>query len=446
MDPQPELKRDLGPWAAASLVVGTIIGTGVFLKTAVMARAGGSAPWVLGAWAVAGALSFTGALTYAELGARWPRAGGEYVFLREGFGPRAGYLYAWNRFWIGTPGSVAAYAVGTTTFLGRVFDVHGVTAKLLGVALIAAITTLNCARIIVGGAVQTALTILKVLMIVGLAIGALAFARGGDFGRLSAAGGGWPGWSAFGAMVLAALWAYDGWNNLPMAAGEIRDPQRNLPRAIVLGVIAVLVIYALVNLGYFYALPFAEVAASSSVAQATAATFLGGGAQVVLALAMTISALSAMNGSILSGARVPYAVSRDGLAPKPFARLSATTHVPVVALVVQGAVASVYALIGGFDELTDAVVFVSWLFYMSNAVTVLRLRKKSPPTGFRVPGYPIVPLVFVAVAILLIVNSIWAAPRASGLGFAMTALAAIIYQLKYARRAASTGTHTPAST
>ncbi|HET9990212.1 MAG TPA: amino acid permease [Kofleriaceae bacterium] len=433
---QPQLKRDLGPWPAASLVVGIIIGTGVFLKTAVMAREGGSAPWVLAAWVAAGVLSFTGALASAELGGRWPRAGGEYVFLREGYGPGYGFLYAWNRFWIGAPGSIAAYAVGTTTFFGSVVPLDGLTAKLVRIGLIALLTALNCARVVVGGWVQTVLTTLKVVMIVGLALGALAFARGGDLGRITVSHG-WPGWSAFGAMLIAALWAYDGWNNLPSVAGELRDPERTLPRATVYGTLAVIAIYLLVNVAYFYALPFDAVAASSSVAQATAATFLGGGAQLVLALAMTLSTVSAMNGSILSNARIPFAASRDGLGPAVMARLSPVTNVPVPALLVQGVVASIYAFVGKFDELTDAVIVVSWMFYGANALTVIRLRKRRPPTAYRTPGYPIVPALFVAMAVLLIVNTIWAAPRTAVLGGVVTAVGALVYRGWFARRSAS---------
>jgi APA family basic amino acid/polyamine antiporter len=432
---QPQLRRDLGPWAGASLVVGIIIGTGVFLKTAVMAREGGSAPWVLAAWVAGGVLSFTGALTSAELGGRWPRAGGEYVFLREGYGPGYGFLYAWNRFWIGAPGSIAAYAVGSTTFFGSVIPLDGLTAKLVRLGLIAVLTALNCARVLVGGTVQTVLTALKVLMIAGLAVGALAFARGGDFSRVTASHG-WPGWSAFGAMLIAALWAYDGWNNLPSVAGELRDAERTLPLATVYGTLAVVAIYLLVNVAYFYALPFDVVAASSSVAQATAATFLGGGAQLVLALAMTLSTVSAMNGSILSNARIPFAASRDGLAPRAMARLSTGSNVPVTALIVQGVVAAIYAWIGNFDELTDAVIVVSWMFYGANALTVIRLRKRRPPTGYRTPGYPVVPALFVALAGLLIVNSVVNAPHTAVLGAVVTAVGAIVYRAWFARRPA----------
>jgi APA family basic amino acid/polyamine antiporter len=411
-------------------------GTGVFLKTAVMAQLGGSPLWVLAAWAAAGVLSFTGAMTYAELGGMFPASGGEYVYLRRAYSPFMGYLYAWNRFWIVTPASVAAYAVGSATFVSAAVPLEPLGGvQPVALALIVAFTAINCMNVSSGGKLQTALTVMKIVMILGLAAGALVAPRG-SWSSLGASGG-FPGWSAFGAMVLAALWAFDGWNNLPMAAGEIRDPQRNLPRATVGGMVVVLATYALVNLGYFHALPFGEVVTSSSnaypeapaVAAKAAGEFLGGPAQALLAIAMTISALSAMNGSMLTGARVPYAVARDGLAPRLLARLSAGARVPAVAVLVQGALSCVLALSGTFDQLTDAVVFASWLFYALNAGSVLMLRRREPDRErpFRVPGFPVVPVVFVALAILLIANTIWTSPGPSALGLGMTALGGAVY-------------------
>jgi len=440
MDQDQKLVRALGPWSAASIVVGTIIGTGIFLKTSVMAQVAGSAVWVLAAWAVAGGLSLFGALTYAELGAMFPHAGGEYVFLRKGYGPGMAYLYAWNRFWIATPGSIAAYAVGTTTFLGGVLPIDP-DSKLVALGLVAAFTAVNCLNVKTGGWLQTALTVMKVFMIGGLAFGALLFASHGSWARVADTGAGFPGFSAFGAIVLAALWAYDGWNNLPMAAGEVREPQKNLPRAIVWGSLGVLVIYALVNVGYFRALPLADVKAGGdiSIAQRTASTFLGGPAQALLAAAMAISAISAMNGSMLTGARVPYAVASDGLAPRALATVAEGARVPVVSVLVQGGIGCIYVLSGKFDDLTDAVVFASWLFYALNAGTVLLLRKREPDRErtFRVPGFPVVPVIFMALALLLLVNAIWTAPKPSALGLGMTALGAFVYNVFYRNRAST---------
>jgi len=301
--------------------------------------------------------------------------------------------------------------------------------------LIVVFTAINLLRVRAGGQLQTVLTVMKVAMILVLGFGAL-LAPHGDWANLGE-GGSFPGASSFGAMVLAALWAYDGWNNLPMAAGEVRDPAKNLPRAIVGGSLAVFLIYALVNIGYFHALPLDEVAHSSSnafphepaIAAKVATQFLGGTTQALLAIAMTISAISAMNGSMLTGARVPYAVSRDNLAPKALGRLSETARVPAISVVVQGGIACILALSGSFDELTDAVVFASWLFYGLNCGSVLLLRRRFPDRErpFRVPGFPIVPLVFVVLATLLLVNTVVTNPKPSALGLAMTALGAVVY-------------------
>ncbi len=444
-DPATGLLRGLGPWAAASLVVGTIIGTGVFLKTGQMAAYGPSAGWILAAWGAAGLLSLFGAMTYAELGAMYPAAGGEYVYLRRGYGPLMGYLYAWNRFWIGTPGSIAAYAVGSAIFLRGVLPAEAIDAigggKVLAVGLVVVFTALTCLDVRSGGGLQTAMTVLKVAIIGALALAAMLAPRG-DWSAL-AEDAGFPGWSSFGAMVLAALWAYDGWNNLPMAAGEVRDPAKNLPRAIVGGSLVVFVVYAIVNLGYFHAVPMGEIVTSApnvegapSVAQKAVTQFFGDLTQALFAAAMAFSALSAMNGSMLTGARVPYAAALDGLAPRSLARLSKHTRVPITAVLVQGALSCVYAAGGGFGDLTDAVVFASWMFYALNAGSVLRLRRREPdwPRPFRVPGFPIVPIIYVALSVLLLVSTVLEKPVVSAIGIGTTVLGALVYLVFYRRR------------
>jgi APA family basic amino acid/polyamine antiporter len=245
-------------------------------------------------------------------------------------------------------------------------------------------------------------------------------------------------------MVLAALWAYDGWNNLPMAAGEVREPAKNLPRAIVGGSLIVLAAYALVNLGYFRAVPMSEILtsypnvdAAPSVAAKAAMQLFGGLTQALFAAAMAFCALSAMNGSMLTGARVPYAVATDGLAPRPLARLSGA-RIPIVAVLVQGALSCIYATGGGFDDLTDAVVFASWMFYALNAGSVLLLRRREPerPRPFRVPGFPIVPLIYVALSVLLLASAVYEKPVISAIGLGATALGGLVYAVFYRQRAA----------
>lgn len=431
------LHRALGPWQAAALVVGTIIGTGVFLKTAVMAQRGGSPGWVLAAWGVAALLSLAGALTYAELGGMFPEAGGEFVYLKKGYGRFASFLYGWTRFWIGSPGSIAAYAVGAATFLG-VGDT-----RVVGVAIIVVFTGIGCLAVQTGGRLQAALTGLKVVLILGLAAGALLFASTGSAENLARPGG-FPGWSAFGLMVLAALWAYDGWNNLPMAAGEVREPDRNLPRALVLGTLTVVAIYGVINVAYFWALPWDEVVTSGStaypeakpVAGKLAATFLGGPSQMLIAFAMALSAVSAMNGSILTNARVPYAMAHDGLAPRRLAELS-RRRVPVTAVIVQGICACGMALTGRFDQITDSVIFASWLFYGMNAGSVLLLRWRHPeaPRPYRVPGFPVVPILFMVLSLLLLGNTLYGAPRESLIGVAFMVISLPVYLIWFRPRA-----------
>jgi APA family basic amino acid/polyamine antiporter len=404
-----------------------------------MTQLGGSAAWVLAAWGVAGLLSFTGAMTYAELGGMFPRAGGEYVYLREGYGPGLGFLFGWNRFWIATPGSIAAYAVGSATFLGPILPFEHPT--LVALAFVVGFTLLNCINIRAGGNLNTVLTGLKILVIAVVAIGALSSPHG-SWSRVTEAGA-FPGWGKFGAMVLAALWAYDGWNNLPMAAGEVRDAQRNVPRATILGMFVVLAIYALVNVGYFHALPISEIVTSASdahphapaVAAKAASSFLGDTTTTLFAIAITFCALSAMNGSMLTGARVPYAMATDGLAPRALAKLSSGARVPATAVLVQGAIACGFSLSGTFDQLTEAVVFSSWMFYALNAGTVLLLRSREPARErpFRVPGFPVVPIVFVVLATLLLVNTIVTSFTLSAIGLAITGLGALVYRI-WARR------------
>jgi APA family basic amino acid/polyamine antiporter len=433
-----ELRRELRLPEAFGLVIGTIIGTGIFLKTSTMTQLVGS-PWlVLAAWAVAGGMSLVGALVYAELGELFPQAGGEYVYLRSGYGSWLGFLYGWQRFWIGSPGSIAAYGVGAATFLRSIWPISAAAATGVAVLLIAGFSALNCLAVRVGGRAQALLTALKLILVLGLTGAILLFSRTGSWEHFT---GGTLGasfaWSGFGLAVLSALWAFDGWNNLPMAAGEVKDPSRTVPTALIFGVLAVFIAYALANTAFFYALPADQILAANSarypdalpVATIAAQSVLGNLAVGALALAMVISAIGAMNGSILTSARVPYAMAKDGLFPKKLAEVSGGGQVPVAAVIAQGVWSCVLALSGTFDQLTDLVVFSSWIFYGLCGFSVLLFRRKlkDRPRRYKVPLYPVLPLAFCGCALLLLTNTLIASPVDSAKGLFLILLGLPVY-------------------
>jgi APA family basic amino acid/polyamine antiporter len=451
-----DLVRGLTLPATTALVVGTVIGTGVFIKTAIMAQDTGSASTVLLAWVAAGVLSMCGALTYAELGAMLPHAGGEYVYLRHAYGELAAFLFGWMRFVVGGTGSIAVLGVGFATFLSAIIPIPSVWAtsrfgllgqtvdwqfgskQVVAVAAIMFFTVINCLTVVFGGRVQSLLTVLKLGGIAAVILGVFFGSQTADWSHLMATDtANSSGAAAFGLAMLAALWAYDGWNNMPMAAGEVKDPGRNVPFALIGGMAVVTLIYCAANLAYFYALPFGEVISSNStryrealpVATKAAQTVFGDSGGRLISLAFIFSALGALNGAILTGARVPYAMARDGVFFSPAAVLSQRTRVPVYALLLQALWACVLAISGTFDQLSDYVIFASWIFYglVTSSVFVLRRKMSDAPRPYRTLGYPIVPLVFVLVAAWLVVNTLVNRPVESVAGLTLIALGLPIY-------------------
>lgn len=446
------LVRSLGTVSATSLVVGTILGTGIFLKTATMSQQVGSVGLVLLAWIVAGGLSLAGSLTYAELSTRFPAAGGEYVFLREGYGSLIAFLYGWQRFLISSPASIAAYGVGGATFLNGFVSLDRIPGKTTAVAIafIITFTTINCFSVRSGGWVQTLLTVLKVALVLGITSGILLLCRFNPDSAIVSSAGQTENLRGFGAALIAALWAYDGWNNCPMASGEIRNPKRSLPIALIFGTLLIIVIYLGINIAYFYALPFEEVVTASSTRYPDAPTVASKALErllpaewvSLLALGMVVSALGAMNGSVLTGARVPYAMARDGLFLKFLARVGKRTHTPVYAVLLQGGWASVLALSGSFDQLTDLVVFSSWIFYalVAGSLILIRRREVEPDSQvYRTFGYPLLPVLFIACALSLLINTLLTMPKESGAGLLLILLGLPVYAL-YRSKAGSGST------
>jgi len=441
MTDKPQLIRGLNLRDTTALVVGTIIGTGVFLKTAKMAQAVGSPGLVLLAWVAAGILSLAGALAYAELGAMMPEAGGEYVYLKTAYGKLPAFLFGWMRIVIGSTGSIASFGVTFAIFVSfflpkewtapwselKTFHIFGEKIEwqfgpqqLIAVGLILSFSALNCLRVVFGGRIQSVLTLGKVIGIIAIVIGVFFFADGVSWEHLQTPANAktFSGFgtfaSAFGAAMIAALWAYDGWNNMPMVAGEVKNPGRNVPLALMSGMAIVLTVYGLTNIAYFYALPFEEIKTATTnfngtpVVTKAAMTFLHAHGAQFVSIAVILSVVGVINGSILTGARVPYAMARDGLFFSKFAQLSKKQAVPVAAIIMQGIWASVLAISATFDQLTDGVVFASMIFYASCCVAVIVLRKKMPnaPRPYRTLGYPIVPIMFVVIAAWLLVDSV----------------------------------------
>ena len=476
MTPEPlEPRRDLTFTHAAALVVGIIIGTGIFLKTASMAQSVGTPVLVLAAWAAAGAVAMLGALCFAELGALLPHAGGEYVYLRTAYGEIPGFLFACNAFVLGGA-AVAAYGAAVAIFVS---DIHPLGAdwiarsvhflgheyrfsfgarQLLAIGVIAVFAAINCLGVMLGGRVQSLLTLAKVVAVAGVAAGVFLFGHTRALENLAAptaiSGGGAAG---FGAAMFSALWAFSGWQFLPMAAGEVRDPQRTLPRAIVGGTVLVLALYLAINFAYLYALPFWEVASANStaypeapsVAARAVQTFLGGRVAGVAALIFLVSTIGSLNGVILSAARVPYAAARDGLFFAPFGRLHPASRVPVISLVLLALWGVLLAASGTFDQLTNMAVMSYALFWIPVVLAVIVLRRRQPaaPRPYRVPFYPWVPLAFALIMVWIVVSALVATPMESIATVVLILLGLPLYPLfrrrRGARPAPATATRAP---
>ncbi|MGC1520075.1 MAG: amino acid permease [Steroidobacteraceae bacterium] len=459
-----ELTRGVGPWAATAVNVANMIGTGIFLKTRVMTCNVGSAKIVLLVWLTAGLLSLAGTFAYSEISAMMPEAGGDYVYLRRAYGRLVGFMYGWIAFAVARAGSQAALAVGLAIFmnvaLGGALDrwhieVWGGRASLGGLGLVALaaiwiVALINCASVASGGRLALALTLAKVGLVLGVGIGAFLFADG-DWSHLMGSGlsgtcdgvanSARGGIAGFGAAMLGALWAYDGWQNVAPLAGEVRDPQRNLPRAFVGGTCIVAALYLFVNVAYYYALTPLEIAGvplSSSVATEVLKRFMGPMAVSMMAVALMVSSFGALHASVLANSRIPFAMARDGLFFKSLGSLSPRTKVPARAILAQAAWASVLAVSGSYDTLTDSVIFSSWLFYglMTAALFIFRKEMPNAHRPYRAFGYPVVSLIFLLVTAALLINTFVAAPREGLRGVAVLA-AGLPFYWYWSRRSAA---------
>ncbi|HEY1271997.1 MAG TPA: amino acid permease [Terriglobales bacterium] len=438
----PALSRDLRVSHAGAVVVGTIIGSGIFLVPSEMMQAVGSAKLVYLAWLVGGVLSFAGALTYAELGAMKPEAGGEYVYVRDGYGPLAGFLYAWTTFLISKPASIATVTTGfvrvLATFSIFSFFTRELIAKplpitwaqLVAIAAAVLIAALNYVGIKKAGEFQLVFTCLKVAMILAIVVIGFSYA-GGSWSHFSGSyAGAKGGMVGFMAALVAALWAYDGWNDLNQVAGEIHDPERSIPRALIIGVAIVAALYVLVNAAVQYVLPADVIGAAQRPASDAAALAMGRLGAGIVSAGVALSMLVTLNGTSMSGARVPFAVARDGHFFSALAHVHPRFHTPSNSIVVQTILAVVLLLAGGnFQQFFSLAIFAEWLFYMITASTVFIFRWKNPhaPRPYKVWGYPFVPLLFVAASAVLLYYTFTDNLRYSGIGTLVIAAGIPVY-------------------
>lgn len=420
---RPGLSRDLGLGASMAIVVGTIIGSGIFRVPSTMTLAVGSPKIVFLAWLVGGVLSFFGALTYAELGALKPEAGGEYIYVRDGYGPALGFLYAWTWFVIAKPASIATITTGLTDALSALPHFGFLASRFAGlryaqwiaIAATILISLLNYLGVKRAGMFQVIFTSLKVAMIIGVALIGFSYAQGswGNFATSI------PPRSTFMAALVAALWAYDGWNDLNMVAGEVREPRRNVPIALIGGVAIVGALYVAMNAAIQYVLPASAVAAAKSPASAMTQAVLGPGGAAIITIGIALSMLVTLNGTVLSGSRIPFAVARDGYFFDALANVSPRFRTPSIALLAQAVLAILLLLAAaGFKQLLELAIFAEWLFYMIAASTVFIFRKREPDAErrFRVWGYPFVPALFIAASALLLYSTFMESAKSPFIG------------------------------
>jgi APA family basic amino acid/polyamine antiporter len=483
----PKLVRGLGLVDASTIVVGSMIGSGIFIVSAESARLVGAPGWLLLAWALAGLLTITGALCCAELAAMWPHAGGQYVFLREAYGPSVGFLFGWSLFLIIQTGTIAAVAVAFANFSGvlcnsisaehyliapRGFAGYAIslsTQQLVAVVMILLLTLTNTSGLRTGKLIQNTFTFSKTAALIGLIIVGLIF--GWNHGSAAFTSDWWHplanGWQPsaaqlgfqsttggllalalvmlLGRAMVGPLFAQSAWNNVTFTGGEVRDPGRNLPRALLIGCGLVVVLYLLANLAYVFTLPLSAIqnAPQNRVATALMQSVFGPRGTVLMALAIMVSTFGCNNGLILAGARVYYAMARDNLFFERVGLLN-RRHVPAVALVLQGIWAALLTLprtvttdprtgnltYGNvYTQLLEYIISADLIFYALMVGAVIVMRRKAPQVErpYRTRGYPFVPLVYIALAVLIVLDLAYLAPSTSGIGYLLVLTGIPVY-------------------
>ena len=433
LHPQPEstaLARELTAWDGFSVVAGSVIGSGIFLVPGAIALHLASVRSVLFIWMVGGALSIFGALSLAEMASMFPSAGGLYTYLREAYGKAVAFLYGWGLLSMIQSGSIATLATGFGLYLSQVIPLTPVEQKLVSVSSVVVLTAANLMSVRHAKHIQNIGMAAKFLGLLGLA--ALLLTRG----HAATFAVGWgaaehAGPFAYGVALIAVLWAYEGWHVVSFTASEFRNPQRDLPRSLIWGTLFVAAVYLTLNVGYYAVLRPAQMAGVGSAAATSAQAAYGAGAVRLISVLIVTSILVAINGMTITGPRVYYAMARDRVFFRSLCITSARSKVPMRALLIQGAWASVLTMVGSFQQLFTAVIFTAWIFYGLAVAAVIVLRVKYPDRirSFRTPGYPVLPILFVAAAAVVVASTIASAPVRAATGFALIMIGLPLYLL-----------------
>lgn len=427
---KPGFVRRLGLFDATMLVMGGIVGSGIFMNPHVVARIVDT-PWlILGAWAFGGAIALAGAFIYAELAARRPAVGGQYAYIREAFHPLLGFLFGWGLFLVSTSGGLAAVAM---TFARYTIELTGTPLPewLLAVSALSLLTVINCLGVRTGGTVQSGLMVMKIAAIAVLVVCGFAFAPGNRFdgAAVTTHTGPFDLLTTFGAALVPVMFAYGGWQTANFIAGEIRSPERNLPRGLLFGVIGVVALYLSVNVVALVVLGAEGLAHAPAPASEVMRTVLGETGAKVIALGIAISTLGFLSQGILTSPRVYYAMAEDGLFFRGVAAIHPKTRVPVRAILLQGAVAIGISLSGTYEQILSYVVSDDFIFFglAAACLFVFRRRDGSAACAYTVPGHPVTTFAFIAVCFAVVLNTLYAYPVNSLIGMGILAAGVPVY-------------------
>lgn len=432
-----ELKRQIGLRTAAALVVGEVIAVGIFLTPAGMAKQLGSPMWLLIVWLVMGAMTLAGALCYGELAARYPEAGGGYVYLREAYGPQVAFMYGWMAFLVMDPGLTAALAVGLATYAGYMINLSPLATKLLAIATIVVVALINIRGVRLGAWFVRAMMFLKLGLLAFVILWALVFQLGdwSNFTPFVARHPNSP--TLIGALaggLIGAFFSFAGWWDLGKLAGEVKDPSRSLPKALALGVVVVMLVYIVTSFVFVYLVPLEQVTSGETFAAQAGEVLFGRAGGLIFSAIVVVAVLGSLAAVVMSAPRVYFAMARDGLFIPAVAAIHPRFGTPALATALQASLASVLVAIGTFNDIISYFVFVVIVFVALTVFALFKFRRRSEDVGFLTPGYPVTPIIFLAMIGVLLVLMGGSNPKQAALGVAVVSLGWPVYQLLFRRR------------